>query len=190
MNDDSRRWDERYRGEEFLLGTNPSQFLAERIEEVKRLCPGRKALDIACGEGRNSIFLARHGFSVTGLDISAVGIEKARQWAVREGLDCEFRLVNLEEYPIAEAYDLIINFNFLLRDLIPREVAALTPGGVILFDTILESPTAPVPHRKEFLLQPGELARLFAPYPGTILFCGEYPDSATPTAKLIYRQSE
>uniref|UniRef100_A0A831TZE4 Methyltransferase domain-containing protein n=1 Tax=Geobacter metallireducens TaxID=28232 RepID=A0A831TZE4_GEOME len=190
MNDDSRRWDERYRGEEFLLGTEPSRFLAERIEEVKRLCPGRKALDIACGEGRNSIFLARQGFSVTGLDISPVGLAKARGWAEREGLHCDFRLVNLETYRIAETYDLIINFNFLLRDLIPQEVAVLTPGGVIIFDTILESPTAPVPHRKDFLLQPGELARLFAPYPGTILFCGEYPDSATPTAKLIYRHSK
>lgn len=186
MNDDSRRWDERYQSEEFLLGANPSKFLAERIGEAKRLCPGRKALDIACGEGRNSIFLARQGFSVTGLDISPVGLAKARSWAEREGLDCDFRLVNLEEYRIAETYDLIINFNFLLRDLIPQEVAALTPGGVIIFDTILESPTAPVPHRKDFLLQPGEMARLFAPYPGTILFCGEYPDSETPTAKLFY----
>lgn len=186
MNDDSNRWDDRYRSEEFLLGTEPSRFLAERIEEVKRLCPGRKALDIACGEGRNSIFLARHGFRVTGLDISPVGLAKARRWAEQEGLLCEFRLVNLENFHFAENYDLIINFNFLLRGLIPQEVAALTPRGVILFDTILESPTAPVPHRKDFLLQQGELARLFAPYPGTILFCGEYPDSATPTAKLFY----
>lgn len=186
MNDDSRRWDERYQSEEFLLGTNPSRFLAERIEEVKALCPGRKALDIACGEGRNSIFLARLGFRVTGLDISPVGVAKARRWAEREGLDCDFRLVNLESCQFTETYDLIINFNFLLRELIPREVAALNPGGVIVFDTILQSPTAPVPHRQEFLLLPGELARLFAPYPGTILFCGEYPDSATPTAKLIY----
>lgn len=187
MNDDRIRWDQRYRGEELLLGTEPSRFLAERIEEVKKLCLGRKALDIACGEGRNSVFLARHGFSVTGLDISPVGLAKARRWAAREGLHCDFRLVNLETYRIAEAYDLIVNFNFLLRDLIPQEVAALNQGGVILFDTILESLTAPVPHRKDFLLQPGELARLFASYPGTILFCGEYPDSATPTAKLIYQ---
>ncbi|MBT1076942.1 class I SAM-dependent methyltransferase [Geobacter grbiciae] len=189
MNDDSARWDVRYRSEEFLLGEKPSRFLAERIEEVKTLCPGRKALDIACGEGRNSIFLARHGFAVTGLDISPVAVEKARRWAGREGLDCEFLLADLEKFRFTETYDLIINFNFLLRDLIPREVAALTPGGVVIFDTILESPTAPVPHRKEFLLQPGELARLFAPYHGTILFRGEYPDSATPTAKLIYRHS-
>ncbi|RNC68374.1 MAG: methyltransferase domain-containing protein [Desulfuromonadales bacterium] len=189
MNDDSTRWDERYRGAEFLLGTEPSRFLAERIEEVKRLCPGRKALDIACGEGRNSIFLARQGFSVTGLDISPVGLAKARGWAEREGLDCDFRLVNLENYRIAETYDLIINFNFLLRDLIPREVAALTQGGVILFDTILESPTAPVPHRKDFLLQPGELARLFAAYPGTIRYVAEFPVDPNPTAKLLFQKA-
>jgi len=189
MHDDRTRWDQRYLSEACLLGEMPSRFLAERIEELKRLCPGRRALDIACGEGRNSIFLARQGFAVTGLDISAVALEKARSWAAREGLDGDFRLVNLEAYRIIEPFDLIINFNFLLRALIPQEVAALTSGGVILFDTILESPTAPVPHRKDFLLQPGELERLFAPYPGTIRYVAEFPADPNPTAKLLFQKA-
>lgn len=189
MDNDRQRWNGRYASEDCLLGENPSRFLAERIEELKRLCPGRRALDIACGEGRNSIFLARHGFAVTGLDISIMGIEKARRWAEREGLTAEFRLADLETYSFDVQFDLIINFNFLLRDLIPREVAALVPGGVLVFDTILESPNAPVPHRKEFLLQPGELERLFAQLPGTILHYVEFPDDTTPTAKLIFRKN-
>ncbi|AJE02651.1 class I SAM-dependent methyltransferase [Geobacter pickeringii] len=189
MNDDRTRWDQRYLSEECLLGEKPSRFLAERIEELKRLCPGRRALDIACGEGRNSIFLARHGFAATGLDISPVAVEKARNWAGREGFACDFRLADLETYAFDGQFDLIINFNFLLRELIPREVAALAPGGVLVFDTILEAPTAPVPHRKEFLLQRGELERLFAPFPGAILHCAEFPDDATPTAKLIFQKN-
>lgn len=189
MGEERERWDQRYLSEECLLGERPSRLLAEWIDELKRLCPGRRALDIACGEGRNSIFLARHGFAITGLDISPVGLDKARRWARQEGLTVDFRLVDLEGYRISETYDLIINFNFLLRDLIPREVAALAPGGMLVFDTILESPTAPVPHKKEYLLQPGELERLFAPFPGTILYSAEFPGDATPTAKLIFRNT-
>ncbi|WP_298434731.1 methyltransferase domain-containing protein [Geobacter sp.] len=186
MNDDKLRWNRRYLSEECLLGEKPSRLLAERIGELKRLCPGRRALDIACGEGRNSIFLARHGFEVTGIDISPVGLDKARRWAAREGLAIGFILADLERYRFTGTFDLILNFNFLLRDLIPREVAALVPGGIIVFDTILESPTAPIPHRPEYLLKPGELVRLFAPYPGEILYHGEFPNDPTPTAKLIF----
>ncbi|AAR34009.1 methyltransferase domain-containing protein [Geobacter sulfurreducens] len=189
MGEEQERWDQRYLSEECLLGERPSRLLAEWIDELKRLCPGRRALDIACGEGRNSIFLARHGFAVTGLDISPVGLDKARRWAAREKLSVDFRLTDLEGYRITGTYDLIINFNFLLRDLIPHEVASLAPGGMLIFDTILQSPTAPVPHKKEYLLQPGELERLFAPFPGTVLYSAEFPDDATPTAKLIFRNT-
>lgn len=188
MDDDKLRWNQRYLSEECLLGEKPSRLLAGWIGELERLCPGRRALDIACGEGRNAIFLARHGFDVTGIDISPVGLDKARRRAVREGLTVEFLLADLEQYCLTETFDLILNFNFLLRDLIPQEVTALAPGGVLVFDTILESPTAPIPHRKEYLLQPGELVRLFGACPGEILYHGEFPDDPSPTAKLIFRK--
>ncbi len=183
------KWNERFRGEEFALGTNPSPYLAENIEFVKSLVPGRKALDIACGEGRNSIFLAKEGFDVTGLDISETGLEKASKWMEREKLRIEFRIENLEGYEIAETYDLIINFNFLLRDLIPKEVAALRPEGVIVFDTILDSPFVPTSHKKEFLLRPGELFSIFSAFPGKIYFPEERLHDRNPTAKLIFQKS-
>lgn len=188
MENDRLKWNERYNREEFLLGLQPSRFLAERIDLVKILCPGRRALDIACGEGRNSIFLARHGFAVTGLDLSEVGLAKARQRMAEQGLEIDFRQVDLEGYEFAETYDLILNFNFLLRDLIPREVAALNPGGVLLFDTILDSPMLQGDHRKEYLLQPGELARLFNAFAGSVLHYEERPLDAAPTAKLLFQK--
>ncbi len=162
--------------------------MAERIDWVESLVPGRKALDIACGEGRNSIFLARRGFAVTGIDISEEGLAKAARWATKEGLEIAFLRADLEEYEFTESYGLILNFNFLLRDLVPKMVAALSPGGVMLFDTILDSPALPGVHRKEFLLQPGELAALFADFPGTFLHYEERPLDVSPTAKLIFRK--
>src|SRR5512135_1689314 len=137
MEDDRGKWNARYKGAGFYLGPEPSAFLADNIALIEALAPGRKALDLACGEGRNSIFLARHGFTVTGLDISEEGIAKANRWAETEGRAVSFSCADLEGFAFAEKYDLIINFNFLMRDLIPKMVAALNPGGVIVFDTIL-----------------------------------------------------
>jgi tellurite methyltransferase len=188
MEDDRNRWNSRYTCEEFILGEQPSLFLAENIEVIASLCPGKRAFDIACGEGRNSIFLARHGFAVTAVDISEKGLEKARQWAEREGLTIDLQHADLENYDFTSTFDLIINFNFLLRDLIPKMVAALNAGGVIVFDTILDAPNAPVPHKKEYLLQPGELFRIFQGFAGEILRYEERPLDASPTAKLIFHK--
>ena len=127
---------------------------------------------------------------MTGLDSSENGLEKARQWAEREGLPVDLRLADLENYNFTESFDLIINFNFLLRDLIPKMVAALNPGGVIVFDTLLAAPNAPVPHKKEYLLQSGELSRIFQGFAGEVLSYEERPLDASPTAKLIFQKKD
>ncbi|HEX8960914.1 MAG TPA: class I SAM-dependent methyltransferase [Geobacteraceae bacterium] len=187
MEDDRTKWDRRYGATGFFIGPHPSQYLVDNIVLIKSLVPGGKALDLACGEGRNSIFLARHGFAVTGLDISSEGLAKADRWAAEEGLAVTFRQTDLEGYEFSESWDLIVNFNFLLRDLVPKMVAALASAGVIVFDTILDVPSLIGHHNKAFLLQPGELAALFAPFPGEIIQMTECPEGPTPTAKLIYR---
>jgi 2-polyprenyl-3-methyl-5-hydroxy-6-metoxy-1,4-benzoquinol methylase len=188
MEEDRLKWDSRYTGAGFIIGPHPAQYLADNITRIESLVAGTKALDVACGEGRNSIFLARRGFAVTGLDISPEGLAKAASWAAQEGLIVTFRQADLEGYEFAERWDLIINFNFLMRDLIPKMVAALTPGGVIVFDTILDSPQLAGSHNKAYLLQPGELRKLFGRYPGTIIHSEECPAGPSPTAKLIFQR--
>jgi tellurite methyltransferase len=187
-NDSLLKWDERFRSEQCVLGENPSPYLADNMDTITSLVPGRRALDIACGEGRNSIYLAKRGFQVVGLDISEAGLKKGREWMKREGVQIDFRLVNLETFEFTEQYDLIINCNFLLRDLIPKSVAALSPGGIIVFDTLLDSPYVPTTHKKEFLLQPGELVRIFQEFPGEILAPEERLHDKMPMAKLIFRK--
>lgn len=186
MEEDRRKWNARYEGSGWYHGLNPSPFLAENVAFIKERCSGRRALDIACGEGRNSIFLARHGFQVTALDISDIGIEKGRNWAAEEGLPIDFRTAELEGYHFTEPYDVIVNINFLLRDLIPKMVSALTPGGVVVFESILDSPYLPGQHNKQFLLQPGELHRLFSAFTGEILHLQELPAGVPPTARLLF----
>ncbi|MHC1696645.1 MAG: class I SAM-dependent methyltransferase [Geobacteraceae bacterium] len=182
------KWDTRFRNEACVLGKDPSRYLVDNLGLIMSHVPGTKALDIACGEGRNSVFLAKMGFQVSGLDISEAGLEKGRQWMEREGVTIDFRVTNLEQFEFTEQYDLILNCNFLLRDLIPKSVAALSSGGIIVFDTLVDSPFVPNSHKKEFLLQPGELVRIFQVFPGEILSHEERLHDDMPTAKLIFRK--
>jgi 2-polyprenyl-3-methyl-5-hydroxy-6-metoxy-1,4-benzoquinol methylase len=186
---DRVKWNERYADDEYQMGLAPSLCLEERIGLITTLCPGRRALDIACGEGRNSIFLAHHGFLVTAVDISDRGIEKGRRRAASEGVTVDFRVVDLDGYEIAEPYDLIVNINFLLRDLVPKGAAALNQGGVYLFETILDSPKLPGIHTRSYLLQPGELSRIFTREAGKILEYAEFPEAETPTARILFQKS-
>ncbi len=189
MDQDRIKWNKRFESQDSYLGSRPSPFLAREIDRIKRLVPGNAALDVACGEGRNSVFLAANGFRVTGLDISEVGLAKAAARAEVGGVEVNFIRVDLDDYEIVERYDLIVNFNFLLRELIPQEMRALNPGGVLLFDTILESQQLLESHNPAYLLGRGELVRLFENYDGEILFAEESESGEMPTARLLFRKS-
>ncbi len=76
---DASEWDERYRHthespEHLVWGVEPNRFVREQCERL----PVGTAIDLACGEGRNALWLARLGWNVTGVDFSAVAIDRAR----------------------------------------------------------------------------------------------------------------
>lgn len=186
MEADRIKWNRRFGSEDSFLGERPSPFLVKELERIKLLAPGPMALDIACGEGRNSIFLAQHGFRVTALDVSDVGIAKGARRAEAVGVRVDFRRQDLDGYRITEKFDLIINFNFLLRSLISEEIDALNPGGVLVFDTILESQQLLAAHNPDYLLRRGELRRIFEAHGGRILFAEESEQGEMPTARLLF----
>jgi 2-polyprenyl-3-methyl-5-hydroxy-6-metoxy-1,4-benzoquinol methylase len=190
MESDRNKWNKRFESEDNFLGERPSPFLNREIERICRLAPGKKTLDIACGEGRNSVFLALKGFTVTGLDISDVGLVKAAKRAEKEGVSVDFQQVDLDEYRFTEQFDLIINFNFLLRYLIPAEMQALSPGGLLIIDTIMESPQLLATHNPDYFLRRGELQRICEDFPGEILFYEELPEDEMPTARVLFRKSQ
>ncbi|MBF6570465.1 MAG: methyltransferase domain-containing protein [Candidatus Binataceae bacterium] len=130
--------------------------------EVIPLLPRGLALDVACGSGRHSLALARLGASVIALDHSLSALETLSRLAQAEHL-CAFPLAaELENFPIrAEKYDLVMNFNFLDRTLIPTLRAALKRGGMLLFDTFLVDQAAlGHPRNPAYLLQHYELRSL------------------------------
>ncbi len=161
MRADQNRWDKRFRKKEFALGKEPNPFLKRHIH----LLPRGKALDIAAGEGRNAIYLAQNGFDVDAVDISEKGLKKAQKLAREKGVKINTFRVDLDRYQIEkERYDLIANFYFLKRRLIPRIKKGLKTGGKVIFETyIAEQRTLGVggPKQAKYFLKPNEPFRLF-----------------------------
>ena len=128
-------WDARYASVENLWAARPNRFL---VAEVGELRPGR-ALDLACGEGQNAIWLASLGWDVVGVDFSEVAIAKAQARAERDGVDVEFVCGDLVAYmPEAGAFDLVLVLYLHIpaeqrRAVLERAAAALAPGGTFVF---------------------------------------------------------
>lgn len=171
MESDKKRWDSRFKGKEFAFGKEPNPFLKNYIH----LLPKGKALDIASGEGRNAVFLAQHGFDVDAVDISERGLKKSRKLAREKGVRINTYLVDLDQYQIEkEKYDLIANFYFLRRSLIPKIKKGLKKGGKVIFETYtLEQRKIGTegPKQARYFLKPNELLWLFKDF--QILFYRE-----------------
>ena len=130
----SADWDRRYAGKELLWTAEPNRFL---VNEVSGLAPGR-ALDLACGEGRNAVWLAEQGWRVDGVDFSAVALAKAAQLADARGVAVEWTRADLVGHePERDAYDLVVVLYLQLPDaergpVLRRAAAAVAPGGLLL----------------------------------------------------------
>jgi SAM-dependent methyltransferase len=127
-------WDARYAQEGLLWSAKPNRFL---VAEVSELAPGR-GLDLACGEGQNSIWLAGLGWRMLGVDYSSVAIEKARGRAERDGVGVELLCEDLVTYePEPGAFDLVLLLYLHVpaeerRIVLERAASALAPGGTLV----------------------------------------------------------
>jgi tellurite methyltransferase len=161
--EDQKRWNEKHAGEHAHDEDSPSRFLKEIFESTSWTIEPGRTLDLAAGKGRNAIFLAARGFRVDAMDISAVALEEGRRIAQAKGLEITFIEVDLDRADLPEAaYDLIVNFNFLERALIPKMKSALKPGGHIVFETFLvDQKDIGHPTNPAYLLGYNELLDLF-----------------------------
>lgn len=127
-------WNRRYAAVENLWAAKPNRFL---VAEVGELPPGR-ALDLACGEGQNAIWLASLGWDVLGVDYSDVAIEKARGRAQHAGIQAEFACADLVTYePAPGAFDLVLVLYLHIPSrerglVLEKAAAAVAPGGTFL----------------------------------------------------------
>lgn len=165
----------------------PAPFLAEVLP---RLAPGR-ALDLACGAGREAVVLAEHGFSVEALDDDPDILARAEALAVRCGVRITTRVCDLERGDPRlpeERYDLVVVFRFLHRPLFPAIARAIAPGGRLVYETFRRGQARySRPTHPRFLLDDGELASAF---PGLTVEHYEEPSPAGGpiTARLLARK--
>ena len=161
MKSDQKRWDQRFKGKKFAFGKKANSFLRRHIA----LLPKAKALDLAAGEGRNAVFLAQHGFKVDAVDISEIGLRKTQELAGKGRVRVHTILADLDSYPIKRGeYNLITNFYFLSRNIIPKMKRGLKKGGMVVLETYL------LQHRRlhtggpknpKYFLKPNEPLQLF-----------------------------
>jgi SAM-dependent methyltransferase len=127
-------WDERYATEELIWKADPNRFL---VEELDALAPGT-ALDVACGEGRNAVWLASKGWRVTGVDFSRAGLAKAQRLAADRGVEVTWVEADVVEWQPPEAsFDAVVVMYLHLpaeqrRRVLSLAATALAPGGVLL----------------------------------------------------------
>jgi tellurite methyltransferase len=153
------KWDARYRAGAYADRANPTALLAQWLDRL----PRGRALDIACGAGRNALFLAAAGYAVDAVDISSAGLERGRATADERGLEIGWHCVDLEELPGAlprGPYDLVVWVRYVNAALWPEIVSRLAPGGYLLVEQHLVTSADVVgPTSAAFRLEPGELAR-------------------------------
>jgi tellurite methyltransferase len=162
--DDKGRWDQLFSTQEYVFGKEPALFLKEKVTQI----PVGRALDIAMGEGRNAVFLAKKGFAVEGVDISDVAVQKAKLLARENSVEIRTTVADLNTYQIRpESYALIATIQYLQRSLIPQIKAGVRRGGYVVY----ENPTVEELKRdsgrnlrRDYLLESGELKRLFSDF--------------------------
>jgi tellurite methyltransferase len=160
MREDRTRWEGRYEQKGAAPLRPPSQLLERHLH----LLPRGRALDVACGDGRNAVFLARNGFVVDAIDVAAAGLRRAQAVSRRERLPLRLIQGDLDFFPLPAArYSVAVNVRFLQRRLFAALKRCLRPGGVIVFETfITDQARLGHPTNPAHLLEPGELRRAFA----------------------------
>ncbi len=157
-NPDAAEWNHRYERDPRQYGHKTPRPLL--VNNLHLLASPGLALDIACGASPGGIFLARRGWRLVGLDVAQAGLRLAQAGARKEALPLSLAVMDLSEAWLpAEHFDLILDFYFLMRPLLPTLEKALKPGGLLFFETFLWQETEQ--GRREFFPQTGELRAAF-----------------------------
>lgn len=169
MNGVQNKWDGIYRQQSGF--PQPADVLTENAFLLPET---GTALELACGQGANAVFLARQGLQVRAWDISPVALALLRRQADENGLSITTEAVDIQASTLPEnAFDVIVVSRFLDRTLCDAIIASLKNGGLLFYQTFTVDKITPQgPNNPVYLLQRNELLRLFAPL--TLLYYREY----------------
>jgi len=175
-------YDQKYASPEFYWGKAPSA-MCDRVIEIVKPSPDRhlRLLDLGCGEGRNAVYFARHGFEVIGLDLSLPGLEKTRKYAEEMGVRIETIRADVVGYELEETYDVLFSTGTL--HYLPPKVRSqrfqkykdcTSPDGINALSVFVEKPFIPrAPDAEEtaYAYRSGELMSYY--WDWEILYCVE-----------------
>ena len=152
MLEDKERWNKRYKEKPFRDYVEPI------VENYSSLAKAGKALDIACGQGRNTHFLAEQGFEVDAVDLSDYALSQVHNSEKINKIEADLDTYMLEK----NRYDLIININYLNRNFFHQIKEALKTQGIVIFETfIIAHGDFDNPQNPEYLLRKNELLHAF-----------------------------
>jgi tellurite methyltransferase len=179
MSPERRLWESRHREAPSHASPDPAAFLVESFPVLPRPHARSRALDLACGGGRNAVWLAERGWPVVAVDYAPAALDRAAALAAARGIPATRSALralpqrfsglclveaDLTSFPLPHsAFDLILCFHYLDRHAFPRIERALAPGGFLLYETFTEHQRAfpEGPRSPEHLLAPGELRSAF-----------------------------
>ena len=156
---DKEKWDAKYGDGDRISAKVPSDWLTTHTG----LLSGKgKALDIAAGEGRNSIFAASLGYEVVCMDISEVALSKARALASKNNVKITTLSADLDNNSLPKnEYDLVLCFNFLERNLFPEIQNTLKTGGILFYETFTVDYLKYSSFKRQWVLEQNELLKAF-----------------------------
>lgn len=163
--DERSKWERRYQqtGEEPFYGWEPSPFL---VRSLPLLPAAGDCLDVAGGEGRNALFLAKRGWRVTVLDVAVAGVARARRRALDTGHGVRVLAADSNHWPLRSTpavWDLILVVNYHSRELIAAAGSLVRPGGALLVEGFAQEQlgrSSGGPQDPDLLWRPNELLKL------------------------------
>ncbi len=170
----------------------PNPLLVEYSSLLKEQALEGPILDLACGNGKNGLFLAGLKLPVILADRSGEALKEAQKAAEEEGLEARFWEVDLEtgRNPLKEEhYRAIMVFRYLHRPLIPCLRKGIRKGGILIYETFtIEQPKYGHPHNPDYLLKPGELAGWFKDWQTIHYFEGLLENPRRVVAQIVCRK--
>ena len=177
----SKDWENEYSAKSLKDTPLPARLLKNHIN----LLTGGQALDIASGTGQNAVFLSSHGYKVIAVDKSPTASALASQYSLNKGSEIKTVTEDISAFEIKEnSFDLIADFYFLERKIIPKIKKGLKKNGLVFFETYtIEQQNIDGPHNPDFLLSTNELISFFKDF--FIIFYYEWITEGKAIASLV-----
>lgn len=171
MDEFRTQYEKFYESEEYYWGTEPADFL-DKLIALKQPRPGMKILDIGCGEGKDAVYMAKKGYTVTAFDLTESGIAKTKRLAEENRVRIKAYVDDINTFESDERFDIIYSsgtLQYLSKDKIQpffEKIMKMTnPGGLNYFNVFVEKPfiaAAPDWDKEESLWKTGELFSWYA----------------------------